>query len=257
MLILLPPSEGKRALTRGRPLELESLSYPELTTAREHVLDNLIAASASPDAAADLKFGASLADQVAANTALRAAPTAPAASVYTGVLYEAAGLGALTGVARRRANSAIRIISALWGVVSAADRIPGYRLSMTSPLTPVAPLASYWSSHLSGVLQPTGAGVVLDCRSAAYRAAWSPDPDAAWLAVRVLTERDGRSTVVSHHAKHTRGLLVGHLLTRQARMPRSSSQVIDAARELIGPVLADVRCLPSQRGPDTLDLVLA
>src|SRR5436190_1136032 len=42
MLILLPPSEGKSAPGRGRPLELESLSQPSLTPARERVLDGLV-----------------------------------------------------------------------------------------------------------------------------------------------------------------------------------------------------------------------
>ncbi len=33
MLILLPPSEGKTAARRGRPLDLGTLSFPALTEA--------------------------------------------------------------------------------------------------------------------------------------------------------------------------------------------------------------------------------
>ncbi|NKY40664.1 peroxide stress protein YaaA, partial [Cellulomonas septica] len=92
MLVLLPPSEGKTSPARGPALDLDALSSPGLTPVREKVLDALAEVSARPDAAAVLGVGASLADEVARNTTLRAAPTAPARRVYTGVLYGAAGL---------------------------------------------------------------------------------------------------------------------------------------------------------------------
>ena len=41
VLILLPPSEGKSAPRRGRPLSLEALGSPELTGARETLLTAL------------------------------------------------------------------------------------------------------------------------------------------------------------------------------------------------------------------------
>ena len=57
MLVLLPPSEGKASIDgtgrprRGTPVRLETLSFPQLTTAREQVLDALVEASSRPDAA--------------------------------------------------------------------------------------------------------------------------------------------------------------------------------------------------------------
>ena len=39
MLILLPPSEGKTQRRRGRPLDLETLSFPELTGLRSRVIE--------------------------------------------------------------------------------------------------------------------------------------------------------------------------------------------------------------------------
>ena len=38
---MLPPSEGKAAPRRGKPLDLASLDFPALTPARERVLDTL------------------------------------------------------------------------------------------------------------------------------------------------------------------------------------------------------------------------
>ena len=62
----------------------------------------------------------------AAICARRAA--APAAEVYTGVLYERLGLPGLPAAARRRAGKRVLIASALWGFVRPGDAIPYYRL---------------------------------------------------------------------------------------------------------------------------------
>ena len=259
MLILLPPSEGKTAPARGRPVDLASLSRPDLTAARTRVLDTLAEVSARPDAPHLLGVGTSLADEVARNTALTRAHAAPAAQVYTGVLYAAAGLAELTGTARRRANTSIRIVSALWGVLSPADKIPAYRLSMGTSLPGIGPLARYWSNALGSDLTPNvvGTDVIIDCRSAAYVAAWKPPAGTAWLTVRVVAVNNGERTVVSHLAKHTRGVLTHHLLTRPGSPPRTIGAVVAAARELIGPVLREAHHLPATKGPDTLELVLA
>lgn len=48
MLILLPPSEGKATRSRGAALDLGSLSFPALTSAREKALDALTALVQGP-----------------------------------------------------------------------------------------------------------------------------------------------------------------------------------------------------------------
>lgn len=256
--MLLPPSEGKTSPARGPALDLDALSSPGLTPVREKVLDALAEVSARPDAAAVLGVGASLADEVARNTALRAAPTAPARRVYTGVLYGAAGLHALTPAARRRALESVRVVSGLWGAVTPEDPIPAYRLSMGTDLPGIGPLAAAWRGPLGVELDARADGeLVVDCRSAAYLAAWHPPRSADWVAVRVLREVDGVRSVVSHHAKHTRGVLTRHLLSRRARPPRDAEGLAAAASELVGDVLLAVELGPPARGARTLSLVVA
>ncbi|WP_448631627.1 YaaA family protein [Cellulomonas soli] len=239
MLVLLPPSEGKTAPPTGGPtLDLGALSAPTLNPWRERVLDALAEASRRPDALEVLGVGAGLADEVARNTGLRTAATAPARRVYSGVLYAAAGLDRLTPAQRARATAAVRIVSGLWGVVTPEDLIPAYRLSMSTTLDGVGALASGWKHHLGPVLEADAAdGVIVDCRSAPYAAAWRPAPASPWVAVRVVREHEGRRTVVSHHAKHTRGLLVRHLITRRPRPPRDADALAGAAAELVGTAL--------------------
>jgi uncharacterized protein len=233
VLLLLPPSEGKSAPSRGAPVDLSALSGPTLTPARERVLDELAAVSGRPDGPAQLGVGAGVADEVRRNTTLRTAHAAPAARVYSGVLYAAARLPELTGTARRRAGQSVRIFSGLWGVLAPGDRVPAYRLSMGAELPGTGKLAGFWRDQLRGVLDEQAAGgVVVDCRSAAYAAAWRPPRAADHVLVQVVREQDGRRQVVSHNAKHARGLLTHHLLTRPGRPPRTADELAGAAEEL-------------------------
>ena len=232
MLVLLPPSEGKTPADDGAPpLALDGLTAPGLTATRRRVLDALVAVSSRPDALEVLGVGPQIAPEVARNVVLPTAPSAPARQVYTGVLYEAAGLDALEGDALTRAGEHVRIASALWGLVSPLDPVPAYRLAMDRDLPGVGPLAKAWREPLAAELDPVAAeGLVVDCRSAAYQAAWRPGAGAhAWVTVRVV--RDGR--VVSHAAKHTRGVLTGHLVRRPGPAPRDATELLDAARELV------------------------
>ncbi|ROS73062.1 YaaA family protein [Cellulomonas sp. PhB143] len=271
MLVLLPPSEGKTVPDDGPPLDLTSLGLPSLTGQRKAVMDALAAASARPDALEVLGVGRGLADEVARNTRLTTAPTAPAARVYTGVLYAAAGLADLTRAQARRAAESVLTVSALWGAVSPVDAVPAYRLSMATTLPGVGALATAWRPHLAAALDDRARGdVVVDCRSASYAAAWHPPAGAEWLAVKVLREVGGTRSVVSHNAKHTRGVLTGHLLRRRGSGPTTARGVVAAARELVGRTLAVAvgTGLPSEllevtlhpvpaRGPRTLELVIS
>lgn len=259
MLLLLPPSEGKTAPRRGPALDLDGLSSPSLTPMRRKVLDALAETSARDDAAAVLGVGASLADEVARNVDLATAQTAPAARVYTGVLYAAAGLDRLTPAQRRRAQESVRTVSGLWGVVAPDDAIPAYRLSMGTDLPGVGPLAPAWRELLAAELDARAAGdLVVDARSAAYLAAWHPPRGTEWVAVRVERELDGTRQVVSHNAKHARGVLTRHLLTRRARLPRTADELARASRELVGSELLAVELGAAvTRGARTLTLVVA
>ena len=231
MLILLPPSEGKTPAKTGAPANLSELSFPELTSARRDVARALAAVSSQEDALAQLGVGASLHQEVRRNTRLADEPAAPAHSIYTGVLFDALGYHGMTATQKRKADSAVVVVSGLWGAVGFADRIPAYRLSMSVGLPGLGKLASFWKPKLAAALADYTQGQLLvDCRSSTYGAAWVPDPERT-VAVNVFTERDGVRKVVSHFAKHTRGELARHLLTRRGKAPETPEQLRRAAAE--------------------------
>ncbi|NOJ61419.1 peroxide stress protein YaaA [Arthrobacter sp. 260] len=231
MLILLPPSEGKSPAVKGPTVDLGMLGFPELTEARHTVLDALAAASTDPAAHSILGVGQSLGAEVQRNVTLRDQPAAPAYLIYSGVLYDALGYRTLTPVQRRKAHESVVVVSALWGALGFADAIPAYRLSMSVTLPATGTLSSFWKPRLTAPLgDRSGDALVVDCRSSTYATAWAGHPERT-AAVNVLLERDGKRTVVSHAAKHTRGLLARHLLTRRARQPGTPAELLKAARE--------------------------
>ncbi len=217
MLILLPPSEGKATPTRGKPLNLDALSFPALTGAREQVLVWLIELSAGdPEKAQQvLGLGPTQAADVRRNAHLRNAPTARADAIYTGVLYDALDLGSLEPAARRRASRWLAITSSVFGLVRPGDRIPSYRLAGGVNLPGLGVVSAHWRSALDPVVtEAAGTGLVVDLRSSTYAAFWRPGPELAprVATVRVLQQAGTQRKVVSHFNKATKGRLVRGLL---------------------------------------------
>ncbi|KAA0976484.1 peroxide stress protein YaaA [Paeniglutamicibacter gangotriensis] len=230
MLILLPPSEGKKPADSGAPFDAEDLQFPALNPHRQQLLSSLAEVSRADDALKVLAVGKSLVADVVRNIELHTEPSAPAHTIYTGVLFEALGYDRLDAAARKRADADILVISALWGAVGFGDRIPAYRLSMSVKLPEIGKLASWWKPKLTPVLnERAGDGLVVDCRSSTYAAAWTP-PAENTVAVSVFQLRGGVRKVVSHFAKHTRGELAGHLLTRGVEV-ETPEELLEAASE--------------------------
>lgn len=227
MLILLPPSESKFSPASGKYLDLDALTLPELAPARARVLDALIDVSARADATKVLGVADTLIDLVADNTGLRQTPCAPAARTYTGVLYDALDLPSLDASAKRRAASRLLIFSALFGVLRTGDRIPAYRLSGGTKLPGIGSVSRFWRDQLTPQLDALASNqLIVDCRSAAYASMWDAPKT---LSVKVFREVAGKRTVVSHMAKHFRGLVARALLTSSDN-PRSPEQAAAVLR---------------------------
>jgi cytoplasmic iron level regulating protein YaaA (DUF328/UPF0246 family) len=131
------------------------------------------------------------------------------------------------------------IFSGLWGALRITDRIPSYRCPVGARLPGIGALAAFWRGPMAaaGALPRAAAeagGLVLDLRSAAYAGMWRPagEPARRTVTVRVLTETNGRLTVVSHFNKAVKGRIVRDLLLRPGAPPRTPRALADALREL-------------------------
>lgn len=229
MLILLPPSETKRdGGAAERPLSLESLSFPQLLTARQRALNAFRRLARNRGAAAALRLGPTQAHELERNRLVETGPTMPAIERFDGVLYEALDVASLPPAARAFAHDHLAVASALFGLLGPDDPIPAYRLSPDSRL-PGTPLKALWSGPIAGVLAAYP-GMILDLRSEAY-AALGPAPRRAgsWY-LRVVSEaEDGRRRALNHFNKKGKGQFTRALLLAGVDHPDADSLMTWAA----------------------------
>ncbi len=211
MLLILPPSETKRDGGReGSRLELAGLVFPELLPARRAAVAAVKAACRTiAGATAALGLGPTQRAEIDRNRALSTSPVMPALERYTGVLFDGLDPTALAEPARRFAADHVLIHSALFGLISANDPIPVYRLSHDSRLPGVS-LRSLWREPVRAALagQP---GLVLDLRSEAYAALGPAGPTSTYLRV-VSDDGRGRRVALSHFNKKAKGEFTRSLL---------------------------------------------
>lgn len=109
------------------------------------------------------------------------------------------------------------VFSALFGPVRLTDLITPHRLSGSVKLPGQGAVSSIWSKPLKELLaQQLSGHVVVDLRSAEYGAMYRPSRGGECLTLNIAVAKvnpaTGKRSVVSHWAKHTRGLLAGALL---------------------------------------------
>ncbi|GAA1523233.1 hypothetical protein BJ978_002107 [Agromyces terreus] len=217
MLLFLPPSETKREGGDGAPLDLRTLSFPELSRLRSELVDRVIELSQDePAALKALKLGPRLVNEVEHDRRLRVSPTMPALDRFTGVLFDALDAGTLDAAARDFAAETTFVHSALFGLVGALDAIPAYRLSHDSRVPGVA-LRRYWRDAVSALLDAHD-GVIVDLRSEAY-ADLGPAPirDGSVFVRVVSIDGDGRRRALNHFNKQAKGRFARRFLeTRPA-----------------------------------------
>ncbi len=230
MIVLLPPSETKRVGGDGPALDLAALSWPQLRLRRTELADELVALAADPPACRQaLGLSAAQDAEVERNAALYTTPTLPALRRYTGVLYDALDVESLRGAQAVRARARLAVGSALFGLLRAEDRIPGYRLSASSKLPGRPGLAARWRPVLEPVLAELADNeLVVDLRSGAYVGLGRSVSTA--VRVDVVAERpDGTRCVVSHFNKAHKGRLARALATSRSE-PDDAAAVAAVAR---------------------------
>ena len=285
MRILLPPSAGKTTKETTNHLQLEKLWQAEhLTQTRRQLIDDVQNTALLADAAQIFKLGPKNAHEISQNLEIYDAPALAAWQLYDGVLYEAAkfeqifsyGACAQDGQGQGQGNQPqgsgqgqleelTLVFSALFGPVRLTDLITPHRLSGSVKLPGQGSVASIWSKALKELLtQQLSGHVVVDLRSSEYGAMYRPACGGECLTLNIAVAKvnpaTGKRSVVSHWAKHTRGLLAGALLEAVASGQLAASdgdvdEILQVAAGLEG--VREVEITPlDARGQAKVTLVL-
>jgi cytoplasmic iron level regulating protein YaaA (DUF328/UPF0246 family) len=221
LLILLPPSETK--LKGGTPHSGRfDLSFPVQDAGRYDLLVPLeILCRDNPaEAVRVLKLGPKSVEELG-NNVFTDAPVMPAIDRYTGVLYSATSAGQWTAEQCEWAASHVYIHSALFGIISSADKIPAYRLSHDTRLGGLA-LSHYWLGQLTAALNEMSAGDwVLDARSEGYRDLGPIPEEVPSRYLEVVSANGGKA--LNHFNKIHKGRLVAELVATMPDLPTPES----------------------------------
>ena len=287
MRILLPPSAGKTTKESTNHLQLEKLWQAEhLTQTRRQLIDDVQNTALLADAAQIFKLGPKNAHEISQNLEVYDAPALAAWQLYDGVLYEAAkfaqifsygacaqdgqgqggqGQGNQPQGGQGQLEELTLVFSALFGPVRLTDLITPHRLSGSVKLPGQGSVASIWSKALKELLtQQLSGHVIVDLRSAEYGAMYRPlrGGECVMLNIGVakVNPATGKRSVVSHWAKHTRGLLAGALLRAVASGRISASEgdvdeILQVAAGLEGVKEVEITPLDA-RGQAKVTLVL-
>lgn len=297
MRILLPPSAGKTTKESTNHLQLEKLWQAEhLTQTRRQLIDDVQNTALLADATQIFKLGPKNAHEISQNLEVYDAPALAAWQLYDGVLYEAAkfaqifssgepsqgsqgqvgnhrgdqrqgsqGQGNQPQGGQRQLEELTLVFSALFGPVRLTDLITPHRLSGSVKLPGQGSVASIWSKALKELLtQQLSGHVVVDLRSSEYGAMYRPTRGSDCLLLNIgvakVNPATGKRSVVSHWAKHTRGLLAGALLEAVAGAQLSGSEgdvdeILQVAAGLEGVKEVEITPLDA-RGQAKVTLVL-
>jgi cytoplasmic iron level regulating protein YaaA (DUF328/UPF0246 family) len=214
MLILLPPSEKKKAATSPEKFDLSSLTFAaELSALRSKT-----------------------------TAGYESSQTSPAIEIYDGVLYQGLGWNSLSATQKKRANSRVLIVSALFGLVKPLDQIFQYKIKIDSKL---------WRDAIAAVSTKFVSELVIDCRSSTYKNVWTINPENT-VEVRVFKINGTERSVITHMSKKYRGELTRHLLM-QTNDPATPAEVQRMAAQLFECELHP----PADGQPWALDLLIS
>ena len=214
MLILLPPSEKKKAATSPEKFDLSSLTFAaELSALRSKT-----------------------------TAGYESSQTSPAIEIYNGVLYQGLGWNSLSATQKKRANSRVLIVSALFGLVKPLDQIFQYKIKIDSKL---------WRAAIAAVSTKFVSELVIDCRSSTYKSVWTINPENT-VEVRVFKINGTERSVITHMSKKYRGELTRHLLM-QTNDPATPAEVQRMAAQLFECELHP----PADGQPWALDLLIS
>jgi cytoplasmic iron level regulating protein YaaA (DUF328/UPF0246 family) len=152
----------------------------------------------------------------------------PAAFVFNGEAYKGLDVRSLSGDDLRFAQSHLRILSGLYGVLRPLDLIQDHRLEMGTALSAgrKKDLYAYWgeriAQRLKEDLHATGSSMVLNLASAEYFKAARAGLSTVPVVTPVFKDRGpGGYRTVMMFAKHQRGAMARYAIQHRLMEPAS------------------------------------
>lgn len=149
----------------------------------------------------------------------------PAALAFNGDVYRGLDANTLSEDDLSWAQSHLRILSGLYGVLRPLDKIHPYRLEMGTRLDTKrgASLYDFWGSRISSLLNEDAATAddfVINLASNEYfkavdRKALKPKV----IDIAFKEEKDGKAKVISFYAKYARGLMARWIIENRVDTP--------------------------------------
>ncbi|HET8731039.1 MAG TPA: peroxide stress protein YaaA [Moraxellaceae bacterium] len=227
MLLILSPAKTLDYESPVPALPLTTPGFPGQSQALVGLLRDL--------SVQDLARLMDLSDKLAALNVARFAEWSPvftdansraAILAFRGDVYEGMEAWTFSADDHAFAQTHLRILSGLYGLLRPLDRLQPYRLEMGTALANPAGrnLYAFWGDTLAQALNESligqGDDVLVNLASEEYsRAALTPALRARVVTPQFREEKDGRFRMVSFHAKRARGLMAGWILRNRLGKP--------------------------------------
>lgn len=196
-VILIPPSESKQPGGDNPPLKKVSKEVQPLIAHFNKI--------GQADWAKLLGVkGKALEQGVRANKTVLISKTFPAIERYTGVVYSAIDYASLSPKGKEFFNRHVRIISALFGLVSPDQLIPDYKWPMEK-----GGFDKHWRPIITRKLKES---YVIDLLPQAHKKAVQYEHG---LSIDFCLMKDGRNKPAGHSGKHIKGRFVRFLCENQ------------------------------------------
>ncbi len=203
MKILLAPAETKREGGDFSPYTKENFAFKEIFNVKDTIVQNYVSfIKNSSIEALSLWFGLkNLKECQKYSEDIFVKPTMKAILRYTGVAFDALDYENLDLDTQKYCDDNIVLFSNLFGPIKASDLIPDYKFKQGSTLETIDVIKEY-KIHTKDFLDSYLEDEIIDLRAGFYDKVYKPSSKV--ITYKFLKE----GKVVSHWAKHYRGLLV-------------------------------------------------
>ncbi|MDC0933364.1 YaaA family protein [Arcobacteraceae bacterium] len=205
MKILLAPAETKREGGEFSPYKKENFAFKEIFDVKDFIVKNYVSLiNDSSIEELSLWFGLKNlkeCQKYSENILLK--PTMKAILRYTGVAFDALDYENLDEKTQNYCDKNIILFSNLFGAIKASDFIPDYKFKQGAVLETIDVIKEY-KIRTKEFLDNELGNEVVDLRAGYYDKFYKPNSNTNVVTYKFL--KNGK--VVSHWAKHYRGLVV-------------------------------------------------